>query len=65
MTLGELSVWATTIGPHDHRTWCGKDVSVAEVKRAVQELGGLFLDATLGQAEARMALRRAGEDLPP
>ena len=38
MTEAALFVWAATIGPHDARTWCGKEISVADVKRAVQQM---------------------------
>lgn len=35
MTPEELVAWSARIGPFDDRHYCGKDLTVAEVKRAV------------------------------
>lgn len=34
----DLTAWSAAIGAHDDRHWCGKDISVTDVKRAVARL---------------------------
>ncbi len=46
MTLVDLDVWSKTIGPFDDRHYCGKDLTVADVKRAVATLSQRVESAT-------------------
>lgn len=38
MTAVDLHAWSAAVGPFDDRHYCGKDVTVADVKRAVAKL---------------------------
>lgn len=65
MTAVDLHAWSAAVGPFDDRHYCGKDVTVADVKRAVAKL----LQATSRDATTLAFVTTAmaagyGDDLP-
>jgi len=45
MTTNQLETWAANIGEHNEHVYVGKNINLAEVKSAVQELFSELNDA--------------------
>jgi hypothetical protein len=58
MTEIELKAWAETRGDFDNRRYCGKDITVADVKAAVRQL---FLDVRADVEEAATEVERVAD----